>query len=383
MKSIVTIVFLLIIKIAFPQDAMKDVTDFFEFELGHPPDDTNHYHTKLVVAPVVAYKPSTSLEFGVGTKLLFKFKDSSPETRTSNLPMSITYTLRRQFIVSTEYTLFTNNENYLIKGGAKYLNYPFAYYGVGNLTSEDDKIEISLNNFLFEPIVLKKIHGYLFAGGGLRVNSIWNASLVDQEHANENDIEFVDSLNTFSSGLELAVTYDSRDNVLNALHGHFIEFTHGFYGKTLGGENNYGISKINARTYYKLWKHRLDVLAFEFYSRFTSGNVTPYDLSSLGGKELLRGYQDRRFNDRHALFIQSEYRWQAFNRLGFVFFTGVGDVFSNFNEDIALENMKFSLGSGIRIKIVKSENLNIRIDYGFGLGPSPDHNFYLGIAEAF
>ncbi len=382
-KKGILLIFMLSGFISFSQDLISNVTDFFEFELGHPPDDTLHYHTKLVIAPILAFEPSTSLQFGVGSKLLFKFKDASYETRTSNLPVAITYTLKRQFIIFAEYTFFTNNEDYLIKGKAKFLNYPFVYYGIGNLTNEESKLEISLNNFSFAPLFLKRVYKKVFMGGGVRYSSIWNASLIEHEEGTEPTKLFVENLNNLSSGVELATTLDSRDNVLNALHGHFVEVTHGVYGKFLGGDNQFSISKLNARTYVKLWDHRLDVLAFEFYSRFSHGNVPTFDYSSLGGKELLRGFQERRFNANHAVFFQTEYRWQAFTRFGFVFFTGAGDVFSNFKEDVSLQNMKFSLGTGLRIKIVKSENLNIRLDYGFGLGPSPDHNFYLGIAEAF
>ena len=41
------------------------------------------------------------------------------------------------------------------------------------------------------------------------------------------------------------------------------------------------------------------------------------------------------------------------------------------------------MGTGLRIKIIESENLNIRIDYGRGFGVENDGNFYLGIAESF
>lgn len=68
-----------------------------------------------------------------------------------------------------------------------------------------------------------------------------------------------------------------------------------------------------------------------------------------------------------------------------VFYAGVGDVFTNAKKDLSISSLKYSLGSGIRLKIVKSENLNIRIDYGVGFGPTSttEHNLYLGIAEAF
>lgn len=383
---LVAILSFTVINAAYSQTFIEKLTNIFEFELGDPPDDTLHYHTKIVIAPVMAYEPSTSLSLGIGTKLLFKFKNAPYETRTSNLPAAITYTLKNQFIFSSEYTFFTNGEDYLIKGALNFLKYPYFFYGVGNLTTEESKRETDLKNFLFEPLVLKQVYRKLFLGGGFRYNAFWDAELGDEQPEGfdrEVGASLIDSLNTRSVGFEFAATIDSRDNVLNALNGNFIELTHGMYSETIGSSNTFSITKLNLRKYFRITENRLDVIAFELFSRFTDGDVPIAELSALGGRELLRGFPESRFNDRHTIFFQTEYRWQAFERIGFVGFTGVGDVFNRFDKKVRSDKLKYSLGAGIRLKIVKSENLNIRLDYGFGLGPERDNNFYLGIAEAF
>lgn len=366
------------------QDALTHIADFFEFELGKESEDSNHYRTKLVLAPVVAYEPNTSFQFGVGTKLLFKFNHSTPETRTSNLPASITYTLKNQFIVASDYTFFTNNEDYLIKGRNHFLKYPISYYGSGLVIPEGKKVDIELYNLLFEPLILKRVYKKLFVGGGIRWNTVWDEKLADHEEQSPESGAVLNALGTTSTGVEFAVTIDSRDNVLNALNGNFLEFTHGVYSKSLGGTNNFGISNLDARAYIQLWDHRLDVLALQFYSRFTWGDMPIFELSALGGRDLLRGFPEGRFSNKHAIFFQPEFRWQTLERLGLVFYTGVGDVFSTAKQGLNLGNLKYSIGTGLRLKIVKSENLNIRFDYGVGFGAdTPEHNFYLGIAEAF
>ena len=70
------------------------------------------------------------------------------------------------------------------------------------------------------------------------------------------------------------------------------------------------------------------------------------------------------------------------DRIGFVFFGGMGDVPNSLSE-AKWENLKYSVGGGLRLKIIKSENLNIRFDYALGLGQVKDQNFYVGIAEVF
>jgi len=68
--------------------------------------------------------------------------------------------------------------------------------------------------------------------------------------------------------------------------------------------------------------------------------------------------------------------------IGFVFFAGAGEV-GNELQNLSFSDLKYSVGTGFRLKIVKSENLNIRFDYAYGLGTERDSNFYLGIAESF
>ncbi len=369
---------------SFSQEFVEKITDFFEFSLNEKAAerDSSIFKNKVVLAPVAIYEPATSLGFGVGAKFLFKLKGSGPETRTSNLPASLIYTLNNQFIFFSGYTVFFNEEKYLLKGNLIFSKYPISYFGIGSRTEEEGALEIAYDQILVEPLLLKKVAKNLFVGGGIRYNAILNTRLNEEFDGIPEGSSLQDSLGSTSAGLELAITYDSRDNVLNALHGNFLEFTHGFYGEALGGTNSFMLSKLDFRQYFQLNPDKLNALALQWYTRFSWGDTPPLELSALGGPELLRGFQESRFRDKIGFFAQAEYRWQALDRIGFVFFGGVGDVVNDLR-DAQFSNLKYSVGTGFRLKIVKSENLNIRIDYALGLGPNRDQNFYIGIAESF
>lgn len=68
--------------------------------------DSTLYLSKIITAPIVSYSPETSLGFGVGAKYLFKFKGSGDETRTSNMPVSMLYTLNNQFFIYSGFEIF-------------------------------------------------------------------------------------------------------------------------------------------------------------------------------------------------------------------------------------------------------------------------------------
>jgi len=365
------------------QVILEKITSIFEFDIGPEREDTTFRQAKVVLAPIVSFEPATSWGFGIGSKFLFKPLGGGEDTRFSNIPISVQYTLRNQFIAFSEFNIFFPHESYLLKGNVGFSKFPIGYFGIGSETADENQIDISFDNLLLEPLLLKQVAPHFFIGGGWRYNSYKKLELLEDELTVEEEELLLDSLRSISSGLEIAITLDSRDNVLNASKGTFAEFTHGIYNETFGSTNTFMLTKLNFRRYWILSAQRPhDVLAVELFTRLSWDDTPTLELSSLGGPELLRGFREGRFRDRYSFFSQVEYRWQAADRIGFVFFGGMGDVTDNLS-NLKLENAKYSVGTGLRLKIVKSENLNIRIDYAFGLGKIRDQNFYLGIAEAF
>jgi outer membrane protein assembly factor BamA len=363
------------------QAFVERITQFFEFPVGHP-GDSSVFQNKLVLAPVATYEPATSLGLGIGAKFLFKPKGVAPNTRTSNLPISLLYTLRNQFIFYSGYTVFFDQERYLLKGNLELSQFPLSYFGLGNRSTQADKLEIAYGNILVQPLLLRQLRPKLFAGGGIRYNSFRNVKVHETIGDLIEGTSLQDSLGSTSVGLEFALTLDDRDNVLNASEGRLVEFSHGFYERILGGTHRYMLTRLDYRKYWKIWSQRADILAIQTFGRLSWRGAPALDHSALGGPERLRGYQEGRFRDRLAVFAQAEYRWQALERIGFVFFAGAGEVADRL-DGLSLKQLKYSLGTGLRLKIVESENLNIRFDYALGLGSENDRNFYLGIAESF
>ena len=361
------------------QGFVEKVTDFLEINVGTPPD-TSYFQNKVVLAPIAYYEPNTSVGLGIGAKFLFKFRKAQDRTRTSNLPVSVSYTLNSQFFFTSSYTVFFPEEKWLLRGNLNYRDFPLDYYGVGNGTDEDDLMEIAYQQFLFEPLLLRQIVPNFFAGGGIRYNRFYNTVLEDDFGEIPEGTDLQDDLGSTSTGLEAALIYDSRDNVLNARRGLVVEFTQGFYDERYGGTHSFELSKLDVRNYKALTER--STLAVQIYGRHTFSDAPVQELSTLGGESILRGFQEFRFRDRLATFAQAEYRYQGRGRFGFVTFAGAGQVAEGFG-DLDLAGFRYSVGAGLRITIIPSERLNLRFDYALGIGPSSDRNFYLGIAEAF
>ena len=357
-------------------DKFQNLKDFFTIYPNKTKveKDSTLYLSKLIIAPIVGYAPETSVSIGVGAKYLFKFNGSGEETRTSNMPATLNYTLNNQFILYSGYEVFTNQEKWVIFGNALFQNFPRKYFGIGRDTPESNKSLYDYYQVLFAPVIMKKLFTkYLFLGGGLRYNHIFNV---------ESDIE--DSVTGFSgstsTGAQLSALYDSRDNILNASTGVYFSFTHGFYGKFLGGTQNFQLTRFDFRYFKSLTKDAKNILGFQFVGHFAKDNVPLSELGNLGSGQIMRGYIKGRYIDKKFLASQVEYRKQFKNsRIGIVTFAGIGDVSDTFN-GFKLNNIRPNFGAGFRFMIDTTENLNIRFDWGIGHNTN---NVYLNLAEAF
>ncbi len=341
--------------------------------------DSLLYLSKIIAAPVISYAPETSLGLGVGSKYLFKFSGSSDETRTSNLPMLAVYTFNKQFILYSGFEVFTNQENYVLTGNFLFQNFPRLYYGIGYDTPKSNEEIYDSSQVLFEPIFLKRMFTrYLFLGAGFRYNHIFNVTTIDNGLLeNTQPLGF---RGTTSFGGALAALYDSRDNILNASKGIYFHFTHGFYGKLLGGINHFQLTKFDFRYFKSLTKDAKNIIGYHLIGHFTNGDTPLSEMAFLGGSNIMRGYTEGRYIERNLIATQVEYRKQIKgSRLGIVTFAGLGAVANDFGA-FRLDQVRPNAGAGIRFLLDSDENLNIRFDWGAG---HKTNSKYLNLAEAF
>jgi hypothetical protein len=359
-------------------DNLKEFFTFYPNQKAVDRDSTI-YRQKFIAAPVFTYSPETSFAFGTGAKYLFKFNGSGEETRVSNMPITLQYTLNNQFFLFSGFEVFTNQEKWVIEGNLLFQNYPRLYYGIGNKTSKSAEEQYDYYQFLLEPIFLKQmLHRYLFIGMGFRYNRIFNTKIEPEGLIATMRPDGFDG--STSVGAEVAMLFDSRSNILNAQDGWYFELTHGVYGNVLGGTNQFNLTRFDLRHFFDVSPKNTDVLAFQILGQFSRGNLPFSEFSFFGGSEIMRGYQEGRFVDRDLLATQIEYRKNfKDSRWGLVGFIGTGDVYRNVNQ-FQFKNLKANYGAGARFSIDKKENLNLRFDVGFGEGTS---GFYFGIAEAF
>lgn len=338
-------------------------------------DSTRQKKLSLVPIPAVFYTPETRLGYGVLLSGVFRIGQDEESTRKSNAQVLGAYTLNKQTIFQSSHNLFTNEERYNLNGRLNYLDFPIFYYGVGNDTKASFEESIEYEVVEFNERVVRQFKKNWFIGLQYQFTNLYNLSFTPTV-LNEDSARLYNDQGK-NSGLGLAIIHDSRDNVLNATKGYFLQVTSLHNGGRLGGEFNFSRYVLDYRRYWKLKDG--SVLAGQAFSQLNFGEVPFREMSQMGGDVLMRGYYSGRFRDKHYLATQFEWRKTVINWFGIALFGGVGDV-ADSPSNFTLDTFKYTVGGGLRFMVNKKERLNIRIDYGIGKETS---GFYFAFAEAF
>ncbi len=271
------------------------VVDFFSGEI---PLRGNEHPIQWVVAPVVAYAPETSWQFGVGGKVLFESRRALESTRTSFVSFAVRYTLNNQLFASPEYTIFSYNENYIQRGEVAYIQFPRLYYGIGNNTPVENEELFSSTLFSIEHLTYRNVWDKLYAGLGFRYALTYNLeTLADGLLEADNPVGVRDNQ---AVGWDVGLMFDNRDNVLSTTSGFLAEFRQRFHQKALGSDFNYRVGVLNVRNYLKPFKNRRDIIASQVYGYFAFGDIPFTELAPLGGDMIMRGYYEGRYLEQPA-----------------------------------------------------------------------------------
>ena len=330
----------------------------------------------VLVLPVIARSIETSWSFGSAASLTFKPKIRDVAVRTSNIQAIVLYSLRKQFVAAINGTIYLPGEKYILNHQFSYSYYPDKFWGIGPQTQDS-----SMENYNYKQYYIY-LHPQRHIGNKMYLGLIYEFQRlfdVSYQKGGLFDTENIVGRNGYHvSGLGLSFTYDTRNNAFSPDRGEMLQFYFNHFANYFGSDYQYTNFVIDTRKFFRTFKDQ--VLAFQAYGFFNTGEVPIRSMGLLGGASKMRGYYEGRFRDKNLAIFQTEYRMPIFWRLGAVVFGDLGNVagsLSSFN----LDNIKFSYGAGLRVALNKTEKLNLRLDYGFASGSSS--GFYLQLGEAF
>jgi outer membrane protein assembly factor BamA len=331
---------------------------------------------KIIPVPIVSYSSEAGNIFGLAKFNVFHPVKSDTISEPSKLAESITFSTKGRVSISISNDLILKEDKYVFISSINYRKQPEYILGIGNDVSIDDAEEITSDRIRFNLNALRQVSKDLYAGIVLDLADYINIETDSTSFLIQDQVLGLAGGTDF--GMGLSVAFDSRDNRYNASKGAFISSSIVFYDDALGSAYNFNRFELDARKYFNPWLGH--TVALQATTTAVGGNVPFYDLAMLGGEDKMRGYYKGALRDKVLVDAQFEYRMPVWEIFGITGWIGTGRVAESY-KNLSLDGYWISYGGGLRVKVDSKENINLRVDFGFG--PAGISGVYFNFAEAF
>jgi hypothetical protein len=365
-----------------------DVVDFlnttFNWHLSSKPDTLKLRPGKLFYAliPAIGY----TLESSWIANITFNtsFYTSNPDsTNISAINIGPAYTLLHQFILPVQSDIWLKNNKLNFLGDWRFYRYPSYTYGLGGNTLPWNSDLVNYSYLKIYQEVLGHFSSFYYFGGGYNMDDHFDIEEVGKNTSFESYNK--GATQTVSSGPVLHFMYDSRKNVNNPRDAFYGSITYRYNTTVLGSTQPWQSVFVELKKYIRLSPASPNVLALWSWNVFTFGGNAPYyDLPSNGwdvNSNSGRGYIQGRFRGQNMLYDEAEYRFRITHNglIGGVLFVNAESL-SNYPGN-RFTTISPGYGFGIRLKMNKYSDVNLCIDYGFGLMGS--RGFFGNLGEVF
>ena len=342
-------------------------------------DTSSAASSRVVVLPALGFSPETSLELGLRVFSLYHARQDTTVNRLSELVLYSFVTLRAQFGLQFENAVYTDRNRYFLLGRVRFQQFPLLFFGIGPNAGSQRLALVNATSFQIRERLLRQVRGNFYAGPQIDFQTVSNVQLDAKQ--GQTLPPLVGAGGARTSGLGLALVYDSRANVLNVRRGEFLEVGGLTYRSAFGSEFTYQNFILDGRIFRPLGRSNR-VLAGQVFGQVMSGNVPFYNLALLGGDQLMRGYYLGRYRDKVLLAGQVELRWLPFSfskRWGGNTFAALGTVAPSVS-NLQLRQVRWAAGAGVQFLLFPSKDVFLRADLGVtreGTG------LYFSLGEAF
>jgi len=337
---------------------------------------------KIIPVPIITYSTEAGNTIGLAKFNAFDLVKADTISDPSKVSGLVSFSTKGRINVALANDLIFKENKYVIRSALVYRKIPEYLFGIGNDVSIDDVEEVTTDRFSFKLNALMAMGNEkgkekdLYAGFAIDIADYSNVETDSTSFLIEDQVSGLDGGTNI--GLGISGAYDTRDNRYNAYKGTFISTSFVLYTKTFGSSYGFNKFELDARKYYNPWlKH---VIAIQATTTSLGGDIPFYSLALLGGDTKMRGYYEGALRDKILVDTQVEYRLPVWNIFGLVSWIGTGRVAKDYR-DLALDGFWLSYGAGLRIKVDSQENINLRIDFGYG--PGGISGLYFNFAEAF
>lgn len=320
------------------------------------------------------YSATTGLGLGLLGTATYSADHTDPTLPRSNASVYSNMTTAGFFMVGLRGNHIFPHESFQLDYKVNLSTFSTSYWGMGyaNADNDDNETDYRRNRINAMARFMVKLAPNTYIGPFV------NYRVTQASDVNE-DFSYLwqgqdKTIHNYTAGLSF--TYDSRDFMLNASKGVFVQIDQTFTPRCFGnGKYNFSTTEATFATYGKLWKGA--ILAGELHGQFNYGHIPWSQLATVGSNDRMRGYYEGRYNDKNVIEGQVELRQHIKGRNGVVAWVTLANAFPDF-KNIAWRYTLPNAGVGYRWEFKK--RINIRVDYGFTRNGG---GFIFNINEAF
>jgi hypothetical protein len=315
---LITVIVCLSFWIMMPCYADEIVQEVDDIE-NNTADSSSLFKKDLRLVPVPIPISNPTIGSGLALALMYLHQREEGDTSAPNSISGIVgmYTSTQSWMTSLFHEGFYSNDKYRLRLALGYGEFHLKFYGIGNDTIiRDNPVDYKASTYFIMPrFLVRTPFPNWFLGAQHTYLEI------------ENSFDFSNLLPglpeikvpTKTAGLGLVVAYDSRDSNLWPGKGILFETTATNYAEYFGGDYDYEKLKLQFVQYVPLIESV--TFAYRIDGQFIDGGPPFYDLSNLN----LRGFDRGRYVDNHAIIVQTQVRWNFYERWALLL-SGVPDA---------------------------------------------------------
>jgi hypothetical protein len=330
----------------------------------------------IVAAPIPLSSPAIGSGVVLAGGYIFPLQKSDTVSQPSTVGAAVLITDNGSRALGLGGEFYAKGDTYHVTTLYFRGNINYDFYGTGTVSGDSgNKLPLKQTGELFLADFLYRLR-WKFSVGPRFMSGNSNITLRSEDESGVTPPSDV-GLQTKLTALGFHVNRDTRPNRFYPERGTWFDFTSMFFSDALGSKYSFESYRITFNYYHGFGSRQ--VLAYNLYSCATAGGAPFYGECIYGTNNELRGYVAGRYIDSNMLATQAEYRLELPWRFGMVVFGGVGEVAPSLGE-FQSDHLLPAGGGGLRFKISKKYNLNVRLDLAQG---KDGHTFSMGIGEAF
>ena len=319
------------------------------------------------------YASDTGVGLGLVASALYSTDRSDSTLELSNASLYSDVTTKGFLMIGLRGNTFLPRKHYRLDYRLYVYTFPSYLWGFSYPESDNDDNKSKYSRTKFEVMArfLLPLNRYSYLGPIARYQYVHAYKLKDHAPA----LLGGRPLTVSDVSVGVSYTFDTRDFMLNASRGWFVQADLTANPTFLGNNDTYWSGELQVATYRRAWRGA--ILAGELHTRQSVGSVPWPMLSDVGSSNRMRGYYEGRYRDKNVVDAQVELRQHIWHRNGLVVWLGAAEVFPNYGS-LRFRRILSNAGIGYRWQFKKG--VNVRLDYGFSRNGT---GFIFNINEAF